>query len=466
MKKIDGIYSKPKKNYDQSLGVNKPQAIPQIQKPKNGLYNQIKTYTGIENLNQKAKKLKSPFLPKARRITLSVFKNLSVKNLGAKSHYFFKLEIINASLLIFALFLSLAFPFESPKVAATQSKRTAQKENKILKKPIVPAPPKPQMVQKIKQTISVWSFYSYQSFWQNKDLISEVLPFWYELDVDQSSIKPKTQYLPMQEVQKIQKEGKKVIPTFNGDPKIISAMLANASKRETCIKNLINLVLENNFDGIDLDFEGLIKEDRNNFNQFADSLSKAFHQNKKILSVTLEARIRNQVPLDWEFIGKVADRFSIMGYDYHPWETGWPGPIGPEGWLEEVLDYALSVAPKEKIVLGIGNYGYDWVYNSQEGIYQGRGLTFDQIQNLILKYKPEIKRANVLDLDRFYATGPVPHFEYLDEGGIKHFVWYEDSQSIESKLALVKERGIRGVSFWRLDNEDPKIWGVVKKWLK
>ena len=62
---------------------------------------------------------------------------------------------------------------------------------------------------------------------------------------------------------------------------------------------------------------------------------------------------------DYAALGHSADRVVVMAYDWH-WAFSAPGPIAPTWWVDDVLDYATSVVPPEKLALGVGLYGYDW----------------------------------------------------------------------------------------------------------
>ena len=55
-----------------------------------------------------------------------------------------------------------------------------------------------------------------------------------------------------------------------------------------------------------------------------------------------------------------------------------------------------------------------------------------------------------------------PQFTYID-GGVQHTVCYENTRSLEMKLAIAKKYGIYGVCFWRLGNEDPDNKALLNK---
>ncbi len=104
----------------------------------------------------------------------------------------------------------------------------------------------------------------------NADLIQQVSPFWYTLK-NQTTIgdlyTPANPSIPMSvPLQSMQAAGFKIIPTITDstdtDPKtgksiamVLSNLLANSTSRANIVKTILNLVVTNNFDGIDLYFE-------------------------------------------------------------------------------------------------------------------------------------------------------------------------------------------------------------------
>jgi spore germination protein YaaH len=53
-----------------------------------------------------------------------------------------------------------------------------------------------------------------------------------------------------------------------------------------------------------------------------------------------------------------------------------------------------------------------------------------------------------------YASYPV--------GGVNDWVFLEDERSFRAKLALAREKKLRGFSVWVLGPEDERIWDVLR----
>jgi spore germination protein len=46
-------------------------------------------------------------------------------------------------------------------------------------------------------------------------------------------------------------------------------------------------------------------------------------------------------------------------------------------------------------------------------------------------------------------------------GGARHEVWFENRQSFDAKLGLVRARNLPGFAIWRLGQEDPGVWQSI-----
>ncbi len=284
-------------------------------------------------------------------------------------------------------------------------------------------------------------------------------PFWWQVGEDGTSVKDKFDYLPVKQLlYKAKSRGIAVIPTISSDPNIASIILADQEKRKQLVQSITKKTIETKVQGIDIDFEQLHADDAPNFTAFVKELKTALKENGKLLTVDLEARIGNDVSHDWKSIGEAADFVHIMGYDYHARNSGTPGAIGPIGWLKDVINFAKANIPPEKIILGLGVYGYDWA-QGEDGSLNGEGLTYADVKALIEEKSISITRSSGVD-DRGYEIGSVPFFGYNDEEGKPHFVWFEDKESILEKTALLEDIG--GLYFWRLNAEDDALWPDLK----
>lgn len=247
--------------------------------------------------------------------------------------------------------------------------------------------------------------------------------------------------------------GIKVIPTIANttdglwDPDTVSKVIRNANLRRVHVQSVVSLVDSKGFDGIQIDYEDLTPADRLSFSAFVTDLSQSLHDIGKVLYVTVHVKEddkgydqRNQSQ-DYAAIGKAADLVCLMAYDWH-WGTGPSGPIAPYDWVERVIRYSVTQIPANKIVLGVGLFGYDWVESKAEN------LTWRQVVALAAD-----KQAD----EEWDVGGQSPHFSYTLDG-VQHEVWYENGRSAAAKFSLARQYRLGGVELWRLGGEDPTIW--------
>lgn len=247
--------------------------------------------------------------------------------------------------------------------------------------------------------------------------------------------------------------------SVSGNPNFIYQALIDQEIQKKLIDNLLTKTKKWQFGGVDLDFEMLGEENRDLFTLFVRNLTDKFHENGKKVSVTLEARIENP-PMDWSALGEIADEIRIMLYDYHAKGTNEPGPISPIGWIKEKMEYASVTIPKEKLIVGLPNYGYDWTKNEAPNAkyaYDGVAVSFESAVRLANDFNGQIYRALGND-ERGFDIGSAPHFSYTDETGKEHSVFFEDKISLANKIKLISLYQPKGVIFWNVGLGDTFRW--------
>jgi hypothetical protein len=283
--------------------------------------------------------------------------------------------------------------------------------------------------------------------------------FWVTVGEDGSTLTAKGNWSGWEELMLQRKEGQSTAITITGDPDFTYLTLSSTTAQQAFIANIITLLQEKNAGGVDIDFEALGSENRELFTAFTRNLSAALKPLNKEVIVTVEARIGNAVPMDWRNLGQIADEVRIMAYDYHSRTTGIPGPVAPLGWVKEVVDYAVSQVDPAKLVIGLGNYGYNWVApSSTDASWQGVGLSFERATSLAAELEVPILKATGID-ERGYDIGTIPYFTYTDAAdSTQHSVWFEDSVSLEEKVALLSQYPLKGVVFWSVGIGDTQFW--------
>jgi spore germination protein YaaH len=325
----------------------------------------------------------------------------------------------------------------------------------------------------------------------NADLIKEVMPFWYTLKFNgktQSTVvtdlySPANPSVPMaQTVGALRNAGFALIPTITDgtDKDVLAGLLAKPAARTQIVQAITNMVVTNNFDGVDLDFEGFAFVDSNKtwpktaplWTALVKELSASLHAQKKILSVSTpyvldpKGTQRGYYVYAWAAIAPYIDRLRIMTYDYSVAKVG---PIGPITWTERTVQYAVTVMPASKVYVGIPGYGRDWV-TAVSGVCPA---------NVASVIKGGAKAATFVmrDAQNLAASyGVTPTFDEkfgemtfsyqkvyngTTAGGLatsctaSRTAWYQDAKSYALRAELVNKYRLGGLAAWTIGMEEP-----------
>ena len=157
-------------------------------------------------------------------------------------------------------------------------------------------------------------------------------------------------------------------------------------------------------------------------------------------------------------IARNSDGIILMNYDEHE-ETSDPGPVASEPWFEANLTRVLKLVPKEKIICGIGNYGFDWAVPLPE---KGKKPALRVVDVDDLSVQDAWQRAEDAGADVHLEGDELnPHFAYDDEDAhLRHQVWFLDGVTALNELRAGRQMGLRTFAVWRLGEEDPSLWQV------
>jgi spore germination protein YaaH len=235
---------------------------------------------------------------------------------------------------------------------------------------------------------------------------------------------------------------------------LASTILNNPEVKSKLINDILNTVKTKNYKGVNIDFEMLNSKDRDTYTAFVKEVSEKLHKDGYMLTLAVPAKTFDSAKAYWTYaydykeLGTYADQVVLMTYDEH-WQSGTPGPVASIGWVQQVVNYATSVIPKNKLILGLAAYGYDWKIS---GGY-GKSYSVQGAYNTAANNNAEIQWDD---------TAKVPFFMYTDSTGAERIVYFEDSTSISYKLNIVNNSNLGGVAIWRLGLEDQKYWTTIK----
>lgn len=226
---------------------------------------------------------------------------------------------------------------------------------------------------------------------------------------------------------------------------LITRVVNDETAKAQLIEELVNQITERGFEGVDIDFEYILAEDRIPFAEFVSEVRTSINALGYPVSVALAPKISDtQTGLlyegkDYALLGEAADYVLLMTYEWG-YTFGPAMAVAPLNKVREVVEYALTKIPAEKINLGIPNYGYDWTLPFVRGTSKAQNIGNIEAVQIAIAQGAQIQ---------FDAVSQSPFFTYV-QNGLTHEVWFEDVRSIHAKFGLVQEYGLRGMSYWQI----------------
>ena len=237
---------------------------------------------------------------------------------------------------------------------------------------------------------------------------------------------------------------------FSSD--IAHALLTDEGVQARLLDNIVALINEKSYYGLNINFEYIYPFDRDSYSQFVARAAQRLHPLGCPVSTAIAPKeSANQQGLlytahDYEAHGRYADRVILMTYEWG-YTYSAPQAVSPVNRIRRVLDYAVTVMPAGKIMMGFSNYAYDWTLPWKQGT-SARVLSNAGALELAASRWAEIK---------YDTTAEAAWFNYTDTAGQKHVVWFEDARSVRARLKLVGEYGLAGISIWTAD----RIWRPI-----
>ncbi|WP_174615553.1 LysM peptidoglycan-binding domain-containing protein [Virgibacillus ihumii] len=241
---------------------------------------------------------------------------------------------------------------------------------------------------------------------------------------------------------------------FSSD--LAAAILRNPDVQDTLITNLLEIMNSKGYAGVNFDFEYVYPEDRENYNNFLRRVVERLHPEYLVSTALAPKESADQPGLlyeahDYQTQGEIVDFIVVMTYEWG-WAGGEPWAIAPINEVRDVLDFAVTVIPPEKIMMGVPLYGRDWNIPWVEGTTAQTISPQEAVQLAVQHGVP-------IEYNEEYQA---PFFHYTDETGQRHEVWFEDARSMQAKYDLIKEYNLRGPSYWVLGNAFPQNWAVLQ----
>ncbi len=274
-------------------------------------------------------------------------------------------------------------------------------------------------------------------------------------------------------------------------------VLTDQATTARAVTQLVDYVVDEGYDGLDIDLEGVQASDRSALTAFVAVISRELRSRGKLVTMAVPAKTYDATTgwagaYDYAALAPHVDYFTIMAYAYTTSSSS-PGSTAPYGWVEKVAAFACSQIPPAKVLLGLALYGYDW--NLTMG-GRARALTYPQAEAIANAYganvavdpitksatfsytarlsDPPIQWPSVpsLNHDIKYRTRPpcplytavptpTPTAPPTPAPVQQHVVWLENSATVGARIDVARRFSTGGIAAWRLGQEDPGVWPLL-----
>ena len=226
---------------------------------------------------------------------------------------------------------------------------------------------------------------------------------------------------------------------------LITTVVNNEEARDNLLSNLLSTLQEKGFQGVDIDFEYILPQDRIPFADFVAETRRLLSPYGYHVSIALAPKTSDSQSgllyegKDYGLLGEAADSVLLMTYEWG-YTYGPPMAVAPINQVRRVVEYAITRIPPEKIDLGIPNYGYDWTLPYVSGTSKATTVSNAEAVRIAIEFGAEIR------LDEIAMS---PFFQYEKDGQL-HEVWFEDVRSYREKFSLLPQYGLRGMGYWQI----------------
>lgn len=305
----------------------------------------------------------------------------------------------------------------------------------------------------------------------NRSILKETLPYLTYLTVFNYNITPTGELIdiPDEEIIQIAKDFG-VAPimlvttlteqgTFSSE--IARNILQNEDLQDHLIDNILSVLKEKGYYGVNLDFQHILPEDQHLFVDFITKAGARLHEEGFHLIITLTpVTLETENGLfytdfDYTSIAQAADQIMLLSYQWGYFFGPPATTITPFNTVISNLEYSITLIPPDKTNIGIPIIAYDWQLPYMENISRAYSLSYCSAISLAAQ------TGSTIMYDETYQAA---YFSYIEEGPsekTEHIVWFKDARSIDVLLSLIPQYGLKGIGVWNILCEFPQMWLVI-----
>lgn len=235
------------------------------------------------------------------------------------------------------------------------------------------------------------------------------------------------------------------------DAAMTHQMLSSSTNRTSVVTQVTAYVKKYQLDGINVDFENVLPEDRAGMTAFVTSLAASLHTIGAVVSVDVSPDLGTDwtEAFDYAKLGAVSDYMVLMGYEEH-W-NGDPiaGSVASLPWVENALDTMLTDVVRAKVILALPLYTRDW--SSASPATGSWDITLAE----------QGTRAHAAGSVRQWNASLEQYVIGYSSNGLARYIWAEESRSLTAKVRMSTDRKIAGLAYWYMGGETADVWNAI-----
>lgn len=245
--------------------------------------------------------------------------------------------------------------------------------------------------------------------------------------------------------------------TGNFSSERASMLFQDLTLQNKVLDNVLRTMREKGYLGLDIDFEYIKPEDSEAFIRFLQNTAARLHPEGYFINTDLAPKTSpEQEGLLYEShnyaaIGAISDFVLLMTYEWG-YTYGPPMAVAPLNQVRRVVDYAVTEIPRQKIMMGLPNYGYDWILPFERGTTRATTIGNEYAIDIAMRNNAEIQ---------FDEVSQSPYFEYRGANGLMHIVWFEDVRSMQAKFGLMDQYQLIGGGYWNIMRPFTQNWAFI-----
>lgn len=315
------------------------------------------------------------------------------------------------------------------------------------------------------------------SFTENADLFTDLTAFFHYVTGSNATLTDRISRAEQDRViQAARDRGLPVIAAVfdNSGAHTVRRLLADPARRTAHIKQLLTLVDERGYDGIDIDYEQFAFADgvstwsstRPVWVAFITELDAALDKRGKTLSVAAPPQFDSTNSgssgywvYDWPAIAPHVDSMRVMTYDF---STGSLGPGAPIEWVERTTDFGIATFGPQKFRVGVATYGRDWVVGRS-----GSGCGSVSLSSKVTRSAHEFleiseQTGSPVQFNEEYQEAYLAYTQPQTNCSVRREAFFSDAASVRAKAQLARDND-SGIALWSLGGEDPATWDALRE---